>query len=149
MFQEKNNIGMQILSLFVAIQLFFSCGISEKTIVQNDSCKSQYDRLTKKEVYPFVDEMPVYPGGNIAIIKFFSENFKYPEQDQFQASFQLEFVIDSDGKLIGARIRNKSHTEQTNAESEAIRVLELMPKWEPGKCAGKKVPVLMLLPLKL
>ena len=148
MFQNKNNIIMKILAFFVAIELLLSCGISEKALAQNSSCKSQYDTLTKKEVYPFVDQMPVYPGGYLAVIKFFSENYIYPEQDRFQASFQLEFVIDSNGKLIGARIKNKSQTELTSAESEAIRVLKLMPSWEPGKCAGINVPVKMFLPLR-
>ena len=140
---------MQILSFLTTLQLLLSCGVSEKATTQYDSCKSQFDPITKKEVYLFVHEMPKYSDGDAGMIKFITENFKYPEQDQFQATFDLEFVIDVDGTLLGARIQNKSLVELTNAEREAIRVLESMPRWIPGKCTSQKVPVLMFLPLRL
>jgi len=138
---------MRLFSFFILLLFLNSCNILGQRWYR-DNCPTEYDKVVKKKVYVFVDEMPSYPGGNEAITGFFIDNFKYPDQDQFQASFQLEFVIDNDGKLIGARISNKSSTELTEAEKEALRVLNLMPKWNPGKCIGKNVPVLMFLPLK-
>ncbi|KAA2238838.1 hypothetical protein F0L74_21730 [Chitinophaga agrisoli] len=79
---------------------------------------------------------------------FILANFVYPEQDVFQASFQLQFVIDVTGKLIAPGIQNKQPARYTNAEKELLRVLSIMPKWRPGECRGKKVPVKVMLPLR-
>ncbi len=141
---------MRKLLFFIVVQfLFLACTLVKPTTKRNNNCRVQYDVITKKEVYSFVDEMPMYIGGNIAILKYFSENFRYPEQDQFQTTFHLIFVIDVDGSIIGVRIKDKLQSELTKAENEAIRVLKSMPKWIPGKCEGRKVPVLMFIPLTL
>lgn len=139
---------MYLLRLFIVIQILSSCGSSSVTY-NNANCQAIYDTLVKKQVYTFVDQMPEYPGGNAALIRFLLDNFKYPGQDTFQASFQLEFVIDNDGKLIGSRIRNKNETELSEAEKEILKVIDTTPKWQAGKCDGKYVPVKMSLPLKL
>lgn len=115
----------------------------------NVNCESTYDSLTNKIVYSEVDEMPEYPNGNGFIGSFFLKNFNYPAQDFYQASFQLEFIVDINGNVIGQRIRNKSMKDLTNAEREALRVLSIMPKWKPGKCNGRVVPVRTFLPLRL
>lgn len=139
---------MQLILFMLGIGLLLSCEVSKKSLIQNYSCKSQYDTITNLDVFRFVDKMPIYPGGNKAFAEFFSKNFKYPKQNHFQATFQLGFVIGTDGTLLGARIRNKLISEYTITDREALRVLALMPKWESGECKGKKVPVLVFLPIK-
>lgn len=147
---------MRTLLFFSLIQLFCCCGVSEMKTIHtqsdtshtNNTCQSQYDSIVKKDVYVFVDEMPIYPGGESALLKFFATNYKQPEQEYFQGTFLLEFVIDNDGQLISPRIKNKTSAELTKAEKEALRVLETMPKWAPGKCNGVSIPVLMFLPIK-
>lgn len=134
--------------LLLVIPILNSCGSSSK-VHANDNCQAEFDSLVNKEVCTYVDQMPEYPGGNAALMRFIIENFKYPQQSTFQASFQLEFVIDIDGQLIGSRIRNKSEMELTEAEKEILKVISTTPKWQAGKCNGKHVPVKIILPLRL
>lgn len=140
---------MQIISLLISLHFFLSCISTERTMTVNNNCKSTYDTLTNQTVYTIVDEMPEYPGGTKEALNFFSDNFKYPEQDIFQGSFQLEFIVDLQGNITGQRIRNKSASELTEADKEALRVLSIMPKWKPGTCKGETVPVRINLPIKL
>lgn len=137
---------MQIINILILAQLLFSCGTTGKT--GDDKCKTEVDTLTSKIVYTYVNERPEYPGGNSAIIKFFAENYKYPKQEQFQATFQLEFIVNEHGKIVAPRIKGKRQEQLTEAEKEAIRILEIMHDWEPGKCNNKKVPVKVFFPLK-
>jgi len=104
--------------------------------------------LLKKNIYTLVDKMPEYSGGNVALQRYIVENFVYPQQDYFQASFQVEFIIENDGAPINVRIRNKQEKELTEAEKEIISVIRKMPKWQPGECKGKVIPVRMFLPIK-
>lgn len=141
------NHIFEILSLMM-------CAISVSCISGNASfrltgCNSVYDTVAIMNVYPFVDVMPVYSGGDIEVAKFFARNYIYPEQDSFQATFNFVLVIDTSGKVIAARIRNQIEKEQTLAEKEALRVLNLMPGWIPGMCNKEKVPVIINLSVRL
>jgi hypothetical protein len=140
---------MQIFSLIISLQLLISCSSAENTKAVRNTCQSTYDTLTNQIVYTIVDEMPEYSGGTKEVLKFFADNFKYPKQEVFQGSFQLEFIVDSGGNVIGQRIMNKSTSELTEADKEALRILSIMPKWKPGKCEDKTVPVRVYLPIKL
>lgn len=148
---HQNNKYMRIFPLLLLLQFLLACNVPEKVIslAPSDSCRTMYDTLTNQTVYTAVYQMPEPQGGVEETLKFFTENFKYPEQDIFQGSFQLEFIVDAQGNITGGRIRNKSSDKLTKADKEALRVLSLMPKWKPGKCKGENVPVHTYLPLKL
>lgn len=85
--------------------------------------------------------MPEYPGGTNNFLMLLLRKFNYPKQEVFQGSFSLEFIIDETVNIIGERIYNKSRENYTAAERELLKVLRNMPKWKPGKCNGKPVPV--------
>lgn len=144
-----NNKKFQILVFATIAYILFSCKTSESIVSTQNACQATYDTAIQEKVYSFVSKMPEYLGGNVALIKFIAENFTYPQQDYFQAFFLLEFIIDSDGKPINIGIKGKSDIELTKAEKELIKVLNKMPKWQPGECNGKKVPVRIFLPLNL
>ncbi len=144
-----NSKQVQVVSLLISLHFMLSCSSTERTVTVNDSCKTTYDTLTNQTVYIFVDEMPEYPGGIKEALIFFLENFKYPQQDVYQGSFQLEFIVDMQGNVTGQRIRNKNTSELTEADKEALRVLSIMPKWKPGKCKGEAVPFRTNIPIKL
>jgi protein TonB len=140
---------MKRIHLLILFYFIVSCNVVRKKPVDIDYCKQVYDKLTQQNVYTFADEMPTYPGGAVAIMKFFMDNFIYPNsQEGFQASFQLEFIIDQNGHINGSRIRNKDFSELTEFDKEALRVLSKMPKWKPGTCKNKIISVKMYLPIK-
>ena len=111
-------------------------------------CAMEYDLLTKQRVYIIVDKMPEYPGGNDALLKYFSSNYKQQPSSELQSRFNLEFIIDSKGNILGERIKT-SKKNITKADKEALRVLKNMPKWRPGKCGSQNVSVKMHIPVTI
>ena len=94
-----------------------------------------------------VEEMPEYPGGMEAMMKFVAENLKYPEQmqkDKMEGRVLLLFVVEKDGSVTNIEEVQSPHPAFTE---EAIRVVKLMPKWKPGKQDGKEVRVQFNLPI--
>ena len=96
---------------------------------------------------PVVEDMPEYPGGMEAMMKFVAENLKYPEQmqkEKVEGRVLLSFVIEKDGSVTNIEEVKSPHPVLTE---EAIRVVKLMPKWKPGKQEGKEVRVQFNLPI--
>ncbi len=131
--------------------VFTSLGLVSYAGTTKDTCKSRYDEELKREIFTFVDNMPKYPGGEQELFKLFNKNFVYPKgQEEFQASIYISFVIEPDGSTTNINASSRmSHVEEpTLADKEAIRVFNLMKKWEAGQCDGKNVAVKLYFPIK-
>ncbi|SFM86799.1 TonB protein C-terminal [Chitinophaga sp. YR627] len=114
------------------------------TVTQQDTsgCTYQYDSTLQQKVYDWVDERPKYASGDEAQLRFFSMNFNYPpDHDEFQGTIRLTYIIDVDGQMRDAKILDKAEADYSPFEKDALRVLSLMPRWKPGCCQGKEVPV--------
>jgi len=136
--------------LILVIASIIACSYKTSNLNKQPSgCSKSYDTILKMDVYSFVDEMPEYPEGQQELLKFITKNLKYPEQEVFQGTITYSFIVDKEGKLIDKKIYNKNKEDYTPLDKEALRVLELMPKWKIGKCNGEKVPVRVILPIKL
>ena len=98
-------------------------------------------------VYQIVEEMPQFPGGEQAMMKYIAENVKYPEdakeKNQSGRVF-LSFVVEKDGRVDDVKVL-KSVCE--SVDKEAVRVVKAMPNWKPGKQKGKPVRVSYCLPI--
>ncbi|KAF2332443.1 energy transducer TonB [Flavobacterium daemonense] len=90
-----------------------------------------------------LDEKPEFPGGVQEFNKFIEKNFKIPK-DGLKGKIYTTFIIEKDGSLSGIKILRDIGYE---TGSEAIRVLQLSPKWKPGKQNNKLVRVLYSAPL--
>ena len=111
--------------------------------------KSFQNPKKEKDAKPLwkVDQMPVFPGGEIAMQKFIMANLTYPVKAQAareQGRVVVRFVVATDGviKEVGV-IRGLS----PECDAEAVRVVEAMPKWNPGKQNCKAVPVYFTIPI--
>jgi protein TonB len=101
------------------------------------------------EVKPFVrvEEMPEFPGGIPALMKFIGENMIYPPEAQInniQGKVFLQFVVNADGSA--DRIEITKGVDPL-LDNEAIRVVKSLPKFKPGKQRGVPVPVWFQLPV--
>jgi periplasmic protein TonB len=98
--------------------------------------------------FSFVEEKPEYHGGNEALLKFLGENLKYPHLAKESAIFGIvivQFVIEKDGSVGEVKVVRGLGG---GCNEEAIRVMNMMPKWTPGKQHGKVVRVYFQIPLK-
>lgn len=101
-----------------------------------------------EEIFMVVEHMPEYPGGMGELMKFLQKNLKYPTQaqkDSIQGRVIVQFVIDKTGKVINPVIKRSVSPE---LDAEAIRVVNAMPLWTPGRQKGKAVSVKFTIPVQ-
>lgn len=100
-----------------------------------------------QEAFIVVEQMPEFPGGTDELQKYLSNNIRYPVaalENGVQGRVICEFVVNSDGKVTNVRIvRGVDPT----LDAEALRVINAMPLWKPGKQRGKAVKVRYTLPV--
>ena len=93
------------------------------------------------------DKMPEFPGGNNGLAEWLSKNTKYPKEakdNNEQGRVVVSFVVNKDGKATDAKVvRSISPT----IDNEAMRLIEVMPRWTPGKKDGLPVAVRFTLPM--
>ena len=94
-----------------------------------------------------VEQMPMFPGGAEALFDYLSENIKYPEDCEetcVQGRVIVTFVVERDGSLTDAKVVKSVYP---SLDEEALRVVNGMPKWIPGKFNGKPVRVKYTIPV--
>ena len=95
----------------------------------------------------FAEEMPTFPGGSDALLRFISESVKYPLEavdNGIEGRVTLRFVVSTDGSVKRVEVLRSVHPV---LDAEAIRVVSALPKWKPGKQNGKPVPVWFSVPV--
>ncbi len=91
-----------------------------------------------------VEEMPSFPGN---IFKFLAENIHYPQEAidyNIQGKVYCEFVVNKDGSIGDIKV---IRGVDRSLDKEAVRVIQSMPKWNPGLQRGKAVKVRYTLPI--
>lgn len=98
-------------------------------------------------VYSTVEQPAEFPGGVGELMKWLSMNVRYPEksvEENAQGRVLVRFIVNTDGSISEAEIL-KGVTPELDAES--IRVVNAMPRWQPGKLNGKVVRSYYVLPI--
>lgn len=111
--------------------------------------KQSAETQTDKEQEPFVvvEEMPMFPGGDGALLKFISDNVKYPEDAKAQnitGRVIVRFCIDTKGNATQISVLKGVHPL---LDAEAYRVISLLKGFEPGRQGGIAVPVWYMVPV--
>ena len=91
--------------------------------------------------------MPSYPGGESQMMAFIRKNLNYPKvarETGIQGRVFVSVVIEPDGTVTNAKVKRGIGG---GCDDEAIRVVESMPKWNPGKQRGTYVRVAYLIPV--
>jgi protein TonB len=99
------------------------------------------------QVFFIVEDMPEFPGGELALRKYIANSIKYPviaQENGIQGKVYVTFVVDKDGSVSDARI---ARGVDPSIDKEALRVVNSLPKWKPGKQLGKTVRVSYTVPI--
>jgi len=124
--------------LIIAIS-FFSIQIVAAQETTNGSDNNIYNTAG-------IEVKPEFPGGYEAFYKFIAENYITPNVVGLNGKVYVAFVIEKDGSMTDIKVlRDIGH----GTGKEAIRVLELSPKWIPGEQNGKKVRCTYSLPINI
>lgn len=97
--------------------------------------------------FTVVEEFPEFPGGTDSLMAFIKKNLRYPEllaESSILGRVTLSFVVEKDGSITDIQ-EMRSPSEYLT--EEAIRVVQLMPKWKPGKQRGQAVRVKYMIPI--
>lgn len=99
-------------------------------------------------VFTTVEINPSFPGGEAALAKFLQKNIRYPRmalENDITGKVSVQFIVDWEGNITGIKFIN--NRLGGGLEEEAMRVVKIMPKWNPGKQNGQAVNVQFNLPV--
>ena len=133
--------------------LFSYVGYESEQVGANQISATKGDftvRLNKTDpnkAYDVVEEMPQFPGGVAAMMPYIARNLRYPkeaEQKGLQGRVITTFVVETDGSISNAHVVKPIDPA---LDAEALRVVNAMPKWEPGKQGGQPMRVKYTIPV--
>lgn len=97
--------------------------------------------------YEMVDEPPMFPGGNNALVQFINSSRRYPAkayENRIHGRVLCSFIVQPDGEITHV---NVLRGVEPSLDREAVRILGSMPNWKAGRIDGNKVPVYCILPV--
>jgi protein TonB len=101
----------------------------------------------KEEIFRSVEQMPQFPGGDAALLKYLSSHINYPPmaaENNVQGKVTLQFVVEKDGRVGEVKV---IRSVDKDLDREAIRVVKTLPKFTPGRQNGQPVRVWYTLPV--
>lgn len=105
------------------------------------------DQVIREAPFVLVESMPVYPGGNDALLQFIKENTKYPEElkeQKIEGRVILRFIVTPKGTTDGISVIKGVHSLM---DAEAVRIVKSLKGWEPGTQGGRAVSVWYMVPV--
>lgn len=154
----KLILGMMILPLAFSLALL-ACNSPEKAetqpvnaaneveVVSPETTSEANAEVKEEPVFTVVEEMPEYMGGVNELYKFLGNNIKYPQEAKtagISGRVFVSFIVENDGEVTNVKVlRGIGY----GCDKEAIRVVNNMPNWVPGKQKGKNVRVVYNLPI--
>jgi protein TonB len=133
--------SISVLPFFLMVMaVLISCSVSKKTVKP----------VSQGEEEPFVvvEEMPMFPGGDSALLAFLAQNTHYPEKAKLsktQGKVIVRFCVNATGNVDRIKVLKGVSTD---LDSEASRVVSTLPPFKPGKQGGKNVPVWYMVPIE-
>ena len=103
--------------------------------------------VEETKIFTVVEQMPMYPGGDAALMGYLRDNIKYPTvaaENGVQGRVLVGFVVERDGSITDVNILRGV---DPSLDREAMRVVKSMPRWNPGKQNGSAVRVKYQVPV--
>lgn len=144
------GISMNVLSAnaagvvpFAEMENMDSITISDS--LSTDSIRTKMDSEDNHVLAGVVEQMPAFPGGNSALLKYLEENVRYPDNEAcVSGRVIVRFRINENGSIDKVEIAKSLGPK---FDTEAIRVVNSMPRWIPGMQNGKRVKVSYTIPI--
>lgn len=105
--------------------------------------------VSDTSVFTIVDQMPEFPGWEYGLMKYINESIQYPKNSgDSQGTVFVQFIVERDGSVSHAKVRSSFSGPYSAAfDTEALRVINSLPKFTPGMHNGKPVRVMYMLPV--
>jgi TonB family protein len=156
--KQTSQLGMAkyifILPLVAALLVFNSLDVlsSKNQLIENEIAvqESVYHPINVQDsIYMMVDDLPQFPGGDAALLKYIAENIKYPAEakaKKIEGRVFVKVVITAEGKV--ADDVKVVRSLDPACDEEAVRCIKTTSGWIPGKNNGKPVNVYYSIPIR-
>ena len=123
--------------------------MSSKSQTHISTKNNEHNEINKEdeEYYMVVENMPEFPGGDLALMKFIKENVRYPAEAKeynITGKVYVSFIVDKQGNVTDVKIVRGA---DKNLDAEALRVVSSLPRYKPGKQRGEPVRVMFTIPI--
>ena len=105
------------------------------------------EEIVEAEIFKVVEEMPEFPGGAAKMMEYIQKNIKYPmmaRESDIQGRVFVNFVVEPDGTITNVMVMRGIGG---GCDEEALRVVQSMPNWKPGKQRGSAVRCSFTVPI--
>ena len=118
--------------------------LKEEVVVEKPVEKPKEE---KEKIFTSVEQMPQFPGGDAALMKYLSSHINYPPmaaENNVQGRVVVQFVVGKDGRVGEVKV---VRSVDKDLDKEAVRVCKSLPKFTPGRQNGQAVSVWYTLPV--
>ena len=139
---------LAISALVLLVVVFAPAGANAQNKKVNKA-QTHKDTTTDDKVYDVCEQMPIFEGGDAALLKYLRENLKYPDNTKdrgVQGRLVIGFIVEKDGSLTDVKVLRPVDID---LDAEVLRLVKGMPKWIPGRHNGQRVRVRYLLPIHI
>lgn len=141
--ESRENIRM--MAEFRLTNNYEKAKRAEKTPIPKTTVKNYVEAPKEDEqtVYQVVEEMPEFPGGMPALMEFIRKNLRHDKAEKKERII-IQIVVDKKGNATNPVVLRSTNPA---LDEEALRIVSLMPKWKPGRQAGKNRNVKFAFPV--
>ena len=127
--------------------LLMLCLLPAMLFGQDTGTISTKGTVKGEQIYDIVEQYPEFPGGYSALTEWIDDNLKYPVEaamDGIEGRVIVQFIVRPTGKVVDAEVVRGI---APSLDKEALRLINIMPNWIPGRQKGKAVNVRYTLPI--
>lgn len=145
--KSTHTFGFSLRLIVLAsalVLIFFACSSPEEKVLESNEKAA----MAEEQVFLVVEKMPEFIGGEAAMYRFIADNLNYPAEAQEKATqgrVFVTFVVEKDGQINDIKVLRGIGD---GCDEETIRVIQKMPKWNPGEQRGQAVRVQYRMPIK-
>ena len=139
---KKNDIMRRFLLLVMVVLSAMSVSVA----MADDPATKETDEVVQEELW-IAEPQPEFPGGQLALMEWIKQNMVYPQEAKakgIEGRVIVKFTVEEDGTITNGKILRGVDPLLDN---EALRLVSIMPKWSPGRFAGKDIRAIYNLPL--
>lgn len=137
------------ISALVLLVIVIAPASANEQDKRGKTTQTRKDTATDDKVYEVCEQMPIFEGGDAALLKYLRENLKYPDKTKdrgVQGRLVIGFIVEKDGSLTDVKVLRPVDID---LDAEVLRLVKGMPKWIPGRHNGQRVRVRYLLPIHI
>ena len=120
------------ISALVLLVIVFAPARADAQDKRGKTTQTRKNTTTDDKIYEVCEQMPIFEGGDAALLKYLTDSVKYPElakKHGVQGRVVIGFIVEKDGSLTDVKVLR--HVDIA-LDAEALRVVKGMPKWIPG-----------------